>query len=71
MIQLTPALMDFKGPTICICYRQSSVIANIENKEKLFKGLDNVIRYRRIFVTGGSIRAGFNCTINNKINKAV
>ena len=36
---LTPALTDFKAPTIFICYSRISVIANIEIKEKLFKGL--------------------------------
>ena len=44
-IQLTPALTDFKGPTIFICYRRISVIANIEIKEKLFKGLKNSFCY--------------------------
>ena len=42
-IELTPALTDFKGPTIFICYRRISVIANIEIKEKFFKGLSSVI----------------------------
>ena len=37
-IELTPALTDFKGPTIFICYRRISVIANIEIKEKFFQG---------------------------------
>ena len=37
LLQLTPGLTDFKGPTIFICYRRISVIANIENKEPLFK----------------------------------
>ena len=59
--KLTPALTDFKRPTICIGYRWFSVIANIDNNEKLIKRLDNGIRYRRIFVTGGSVRAGLNC----------
>ena len=45
-IELTPALTDFKGPTIFICYRRISVIANIEIKEKLFKGP------KKIFVMG-------------------
>ena len=36
-IQLTPARTDFKGPIIFIFYRRISVIANIENKEKLSK----------------------------------
>ena len=61
MVQLTPALTDFKGPTIFICYRRISVIANIEIKEKLFKGPKEIFCYRRISVTGGSVRAGFNC----------
>ena len=50
-VQLTPAPTDFKGLTIIICYRRISVIANIENKEKIF----------RISVTCGSDKAGFNC----------
>ena len=37
-IQLAPALTDFKGPTIFICYRRISIIAEIENKENIFKG---------------------------------
>ena len=37
-MQLTPALTDFKGPTICICYRQIFDIAIIETKEILLKG---------------------------------
>jgi len=59
-IQLTPALTDFKGPTIFICYRQISVIANIEIKEYLFMGLKNIFCYRSISVTRGSVWAGFN-----------
>ena len=39
LLQLTPTLADFKGPTICICYRRIFVIAIIKIKEKLFKGL--------------------------------
>ena len=61
VIQLTPALTDIKGPTIFICYRRISVIANIEIKEKLFMGLKTIFCYRRISVAGGSVRAGFNC----------
>ena len=34
---MSPASTGFKGPTIFICYRRISVIANIENKEILFK----------------------------------
>ena len=62
-IELTPALTDFKGPTIFICYRRISVIANIEIKEKLFKGPKDIFCYRRISVTGGSVGAGFNCNL--------
>ena len=54
---------DFKGPTIFICYWRISIIVNIETKEKHFKGLKNGIRFRQISVTGGSVRAGFNCTL--------
>ena len=73
LVQLTPALTDFKGPTIFICYRRISVIANIENKEIFFKRSKNCFGYRRISVTGGSVRAGFNCkckvsTIDKKIS---
>ena len=60
-IQPAPALTDFKGPTIFICYRRISVIANIEIKEKLRNGLKKSFCYRRISITGGSVRAGFNC----------
>ena len=59
-IQFIPALTDFKGPTIFICYRRISVITNIEIKEKLFKKLKESFCYRRIFITDGSARAGFN-----------
>ena len=62
-IQLTTALTDFKGPTIFICYRWISVIANIEIKEKLFKGPKNSFCNRRISITGGPVRAGFNFTL--------
>ena len=62
-IELTPALTDFKGPTIFICYRRISVIANIEIKEKFFKGPKGIFCYRRISVTGRAVRAGFNCTL--------
>ena len=62
-LQLTPAPTDFKGPTISICYKRISVIANIENKEILFKGPKNSFRYKPISVTCGSVSAGFNCTI--------
>ena len=37
-IQLTPALTDFKGPTIFICYRRISVIAKKEILKKIFRG---------------------------------
>ena len=59
-IQLTPALTGIKGPTIFILYRRISVIANIENREKLFK---NGFCYRQISVTGGSVIARFNCIL--------
>ena len=63
MIQLTPALTYFKGPTISIrsTYRRISVIANIENKEKHFQGLKNGFCYKRISITGGSVVARYNC----------
>ena len=32
---MTPALTDFKGPTIYICHRRISVSANVETKEDL------------------------------------
>ena len=32
-VQLNPALLDFKGLTNLICYRQNPVPANIGNKE--------------------------------------
>ena len=57
---MTPTLTNFKGPPISICYRSISVITNVENKEKLFREPKNGFCYRRI--TGGSIKAGFNCT---------
>ena len=38
LLQLTPALKDFKGPTIFICYRWISEIANKEIKDIFFKG---------------------------------
>ena len=44
-----------------VCYRQISVIANIENKEKPFKGLENGFCYWQISITGGSVTAGSNC----------
>ena len=37
-------------------------IANIGIKEKPLKGLENSFCYRRISITGGSVRAGFNCS---------
>ena len=46
-IQLTLTPTDFKGPTILIGYRRISVIANVEIKEKLFKGLKNGACYKR------------------------
>ena len=61
LVQLIPALTDFKGPSIFTCYMWISVIANIENKEKLFKGPKNSFRYRQISVTSGSVIAGFKC----------
>ena len=63
---MTPAIhisTDFKGPTIFIYNRWISVIANIENKENLFKGLKNGFCYRRISVTSGTVIAGFNFII--------
>ena len=46
-IQLTPALTDFKGPTIFICYRQIFFIVKIKILKKLFKEL------KISFVIGG------------------
>ena len=64
---LTPALRltDFKGPTISIYHRRISVIANIKNKEYLFKGHKNIFCYWRISVIGGSVIAGFKCISKN------
>ena len=62
MIQKTPALTEFKGPTILNYYRRISVIANVEIKAKLFKGIKKSFCYRRISITGLSVRAGFNYT---------
>ena len=48
-IQLNPAVMDPKGPTIIIHYRRLSAIANIRNKEKFTKGtLKNSLHHWRI-----------------------
>ena len=60
-IELTSAVMDSKEPTIYICYRQISVIANIEIKEKLSKWLKNIFCYRQISITGRSVRVRFKC----------
>ena len=65
-IQLT----DFKGPTIFICYRRISVIDNID-KEKLFNGLKNGIRYRQISISGESVGAGFNCVFQTLSSRIV
>ena len=62
-IELTSAVMDSKEPTIYICYRQISVIANIEIKEKLSKWLKNIFCYRQISITGRSVRVGFDCIL--------
>ena len=59
-IQLTPALTDYKGPTIFICFKWISVFANIEIKEKLFRELKNIFCYR-LAIFRGSIGAGFDC----------
>ena len=32
-VQLNPALTDFRGPTICFCYRQTFVIVNKGTKK--------------------------------------
>ena len=51
IVQLTPALTDFKGPTISICYRRISVIANIENnKFNPNKDASNICENERIFL---------------------
>ena len=65
LVVKTPALTDFRGQTTFICYRRISVIANIENKENNFKGLTNSFCNRRISIICGSVKAGFNCTIQN------
>ena len=48
--------------TILICFRWIFIIANIEIKEKLFKGIKEYLMFGsdRISITGGSLRAGFN-----------
>ena len=40
ILQVIPALTDFKGPTLFIFYMRISVLANIEIKEKLFQGTE-------------------------------
>ena len=55
MIELNLALTDFKGPIYFICYKRSFVRANIG------KSRDISIHYWRNFVSGGSIRANFDC----------
>ena len=51
----------FQGTNHFVCYKQISIIANIEIKEKPFGRLKNIFCYGRISTTGGSVRAGFNC----------
>ena len=63
-MQLTPAPTDFEGSTIFICYRRISVIANIGIKQKNFKGPKNGLSYGWISITGGTVRAGFNCILD-------
>ena len=49
------------GPTLL--YIGISVNANIENIENIFKEHRKIIRHRRISTTGGSVIAGFNCSM--------
>ena len=60
VVQLTPALTDFKGPAIFICCKRISVISNIEIKEIVLSEL-RMASVRQISITGGSARARFNC----------
>ena len=41
ILQLNPALTDFRGPTNFICCRQNSVIANIRSTRKLVERTKN------------------------------
>ena len=61
-IQVNRAITDFKGPTKFIHYRRISAIAIKRNKEKHSQGTEKPhLLSRRIFVTLGSVIAGFNC----------
>ena len=51
---------SFERNQLFFCYRRISVIANIENEEKLFKGLSNIFCHRQISVTHGSVIMEFN-----------
>ena len=48
ILQLNLAITDFQGPTICICYRQISTIANIGNKENPFQGTTKLLQFSSI-----------------------
>ena len=43
---LTPALTKTKGPILFICYMGISMIANLENKEILYRGLQTCVCYK-------------------------
>ena len=62
-IQLNPLLTDFRGPTIFLCYRWTSVIVDREIRVINLKGPWICICYRRNSVGGGSDRAGLDCML--------
>ena len=47
-VQLIPAIADLKGPTIFICYRRSSTIANIGSKEKSYQGTTKLLQFSSV-----------------------
>ena len=47
-VQLNLAITDLKGPTIFICFRQVSTIANVGNKEKPFQGTTKLLLFSSV-----------------------
>ena len=43
LVQLNPAITDFRGPTIFIHYRWISAIANIGIKGKILQGTEKLL----------------------------
>ena len=67
LVQLTPALTDLKWPTILICYRRISVIANLGNKENSLKNYKKTSAIDEFQLLAGPLERGLTVIVCEKV----